>query len=87
MKIQESDKRKVSVIFTPPYPKAEIELEIYQLDIRKIMKALKLMHNKTLYSKFKKFIVECDKSGGLKTDFNKKIPRTRFDEDDEKYGF
>jgi hypothetical protein len=52
-------------------------MEFTQLDILQIMQHLK-GRNERIYDKFYRLVKECDKQLNEKTDFERKIPRRRF---------
>jgi len=69
----ETDLRRFEVRFSLGWQ--EVYKKVYQIDILKIIKLLKVNNNISLSDDLIKFINGCEKVDELKTDFERKLPK------------
>lgn len=69
-----TDLRELEIKWTMGF--REVTHKIYQLDLLKLIKMAELCNNHNYSDRLKHFIKCIDELSGLKTDFNRKLPKT-----------
>lgn len=73
--LENTDLRILELRYIPGFPYNDVVLELKQIDLLRVIRALEKTHTNKMIIVFKQFIKAIDKFEKVETDFNKQIAR------------